>query len=206
MIGVDKCLGPIARVSTRMAVLVLVAALCLSAVSAAEAYNRIHYVQPGESLWIIARNYGTTVGALRRANGIWTDRIYPGQRLVIPAVGSTQNDALRWLAQLVWAEAEGEPYRGMVAVAAVILNRVAHPQFPNTIQGVIFQRGQFETVSNGRIYRPAPAVAYNAARDALNGWDPSYGAIFFFNPAKTRNPFLWSRPMTVVIGRHRFAR
>lgn len=172
-----------------------------------KAQAQIHWVQPGESLWSISRQYGTTVSQLISANGLSSDRIFVGDRLVIPA-GSTgaSADDLRWLAQLIWSEAEGEPYIGKVAVGAVVLNRVRSPLFPNSIRAVIFQGGQFEPVMNGRIYNPAPAVAYQAARDALNGWDPSYGALFFFNPAKTNNPFLWSRPVTTVIGRHRFTR
>lgn len=188
-----------------MAALTLAAVLLAVLAPVAEAQTWVsHRVSPGESLWLIARRYGATVSSIRQANGLWGNVIHPGQVLRVPA-GVSRTD-LDWLARLVWAEAEGEPYQGKVAVAAVILNRVRHPGFPDTIRGVIFQRGQFEVVQNGRIYRPAPQVAVRAAQDALNGWDPSYGALYFFNPAKTSNRFLWSRPATVTIGRHRFAR
>lgn len=195
----------------RLAVVLLVKlAVVLLPVAGARAQAQVHWVQPGESLWLIARGYGVTVQALQQANGLWADRIYPGQRLVIPARGGSTlaytEDDVRWLAQLVWSEAEGEPYAGQVAVAAVVLNRVRSSQFPNSIRGVIFDGSQFEPVVNGRIYNPAPEIAYRAVRDALSGWDPSYGALYFFNPAKTRNAFLWSRPVTTVIGRHRFTR
>ncbi|HEY8448884.1 MAG TPA: cell wall hydrolase [Bacillota bacterium] len=195
------------RAGRWISLVALLAVLLLAPTLEAEASGSVHTVRPGESLWLIAQRYDTTVATLQRANGLSSSRIYPGQQLRVAAapVGVSSED-VRWLAQLVWAEAEGEPYRGQVAVAAVVLNRVENPHFPNSIRGVIFQRGQFETVANGRIYRPAPAIAYRAAQDALNGWDPSYNAIYFFNPAKTRNPFLWSRPVTVVIGQHRFTR
>ena len=199
-----------ARLKRLAAALTLAAVLLVALGPVAEAQTWVsHRVSPGESLWLIARRHGTTVASIRQANGLWGDLIYPGQVLRVPVGSQTvpvSRTDLDWLARLVWAEAEGEPYQGQVAVAAVILNRVRHPSFPNTIRGVIFQPGQFETVQNGRIYRPAPQIALRAAQDAVNGWDPSYGAIFFFNPAKTNNRFLWSRPVTVTIGRHRCPR
>lgn len=108
------------------------------------------------------------------------------------------------LAQLVRAEGEGEPYVGKVAIAAVVLNRVRSDKFPNTVAGVIYQPRQFEPVANGRIYRPATAEDYRAVDDALRGWDPTGGAVYFFNPSKVSNGFLWSRPYAATIGGHRF--
>src|SRR5690606_18053188 len=99
------------------------------------------------------------------------------------------------LARLVRAEAEGEPYAGKVAVAAVVLNRLEHPDFPDTVTGIVYQPAQFEPVLNGTINKPARPVDRNAVRDALRGWDPSDGALYFFNPAKTGNAFVWSRPV-----------
>ncbi|HET7560138.1 MAG TPA: spore cortex-lytic enzyme [Limnochordia bacterium] len=112
------------------------------------------------------------------------------------------------LARIVAAEARGEPYAGQVAVAAVILNRVQSSQFPNTVSGVIFQPGAFESVSNGLFWSRTPdATEQNAARDALNGYDPTYGAIFFWNPSKPiTSTWIWSRPIVVQIGHHVFAK
>lgn len=121
--------------------------------------------------------------------------------------GVTRADELDLLARLVAAEAEGEPYAGQVAVAAVILNRVDSPQFPNSISGVAYQPLAFESVMNGLIWRRQPtAEAYNAARDALNGWDPSYGSLFFWNPSKPVSPWIWTRTIIVRIGNHVFGR
>jgi len=114
-------------------------------------------------------------------------------------------DELELLARVVAAEAQGEPYAGQVAVAAVILNRVNSPQFPNSISGVVYQPLAFESVSNGLIWRRQPGPeAYNAARDALNGWDPTYGALFFWNPSKRVSPWIWTRRVIVQIGNHVF--
>lgn len=121
--------------------------------------------------------------------------------------GVTRADELDLLARLVAAEAEGEPYAGQVAVAAVILNRVDSPQFPNSISGVAYQPLAFESVMNGLIWRRQPsAEAYNAARDALNGWDPTYGSLFFWNPSKAVSPWIWTRTIIVRIGNHVFGR
>lgn len=110
------------------------------------------------------------------------------------------------LARVVRAEAEAEPYEGKVAVAAVLLNRVADPRFPKTLEGVIYEPHAFESVSNGRIYNTPPtADDLRAARDAVNGWDPTYGSVFFWNPSKPVTPWIWSRPIVTQIGNHVFA-
>lgn len=108
------------------------------------------------------------------------------------------------LARIISAEARGEPYAGQVAVGAVILNRIEHPSFPDTLSGVIFQDGAFTAVVDGQFNEPVAASAYNAARDALNGWDPTGGCIYYYNPKKTSNKFMWSRETVTVIGDHRF--
>lgn len=121
--------------------------------------------------------------------------------------GASWYDSVDLLARLIAAEAHGEPYAGEVAVAAVVLNRVENPSFPNTLAGVVFQPDAFESVSNGLYYSVAPnAEAYSAARDALNGFDPTYGALFFWNPGKPVGPWIWTRPIITTIGRHVFAR
>ncbi len=121
------------------------------------------------------------------------------------AVNASDNDK-QLLARAVNGEARGEPYEGQVAVAAVILNRVRHSSFPNTISGVIYQPGAFTAVSDGQINVPIDpnSSVYKACSDALNGWDPSNGAIYYFNPDTATNSWIWSRPLIVKIGKHRF--
>ena len=119
---------------------------------------------------------------------------------------STNSNDLNLLSRLVYGEARGEPYTGQVAVAAVVLNRVRNSSFPNTISGVIYQKGAFDVVSDGQINLTPNSTAKKAAQDALNGWDPTNGAIYYFNPATATNKWIWSRPMTVTIGKHRFCK
>jgi N-acetylmuramoyl-L-alanine amidase len=109
------------------------------------------------------------------------------------------------LARIISAEARGEPYIGQVAVGAVIMNRLGHPSFPDTLSGVIYQSGEFSAVWNGQFEQPIAQTAFAAARDALAGWDPTGGAVYFFNPDKTSNAFLHARPVMTTIGVHRFA-
>ncbi len=108
------------------------------------------------------------------------------------------------LARLISAEARGEPYSGQVAVGAVVLNRVKHPSFPDSVSGVIYQKGAFTCLTDGQFNKPVSDSAYSAARDALNGLDPSGGAIYYFNPATATSSWIWSRPLIKVIGKHRF--
>ena len=119
-----------------------------------------------------------------------------------PAVSNDANVEL--LARLISAEARGEPYTGQVAVGAVVMNRTRHPSFPSTISGVIYQRGAFSCIDDGQFYQPIADSAYRAARAALSGSDPTGGAIYYYNPAKTTNKWIWSRPVLTVIGSHRF--
>ena len=108
------------------------------------------------------------------------------------------------LARLISAEARGESYEGQVAVGAVVMNRIAHPSFPNTLSGVLYQRGAFSCLADGQFDRPVAQSAYQAARDAMNGYDPTGGAIYYFNPATATSKWIWSRPLIVTIGKHRF--
>ena len=108
------------------------------------------------------------------------------------------------LARLISAEARGEPYNGQVAVGAVVLNRMEHPSFPNTMSGVIYQSGAFTCIDDGQFNEPVAESCYRAARDALNGADPSGGAIYYFNPVTATSKWIWSRPLIVQIGKHRF--
>lgn len=125
-------------------------------------------------------------------------------------VAQTQRSAsdVQLLARAVNGEARGEIYEGQVAVAAVILNRVKHPSFPNTISGVIYQPGAFTAVDDGQINEPIAenSTVYKACQDAMNGWDPTYGAIYYFNPDTATNKWIWSRPLIIQIGKHRFCK
>ena len=155
--------------------------------------------------------YGSkTVAAVKKfqkTNGLAVDGICGNKTLAALgiATGSTANSgSVDLLARLISAEARGEPYVGQVAVGAVVLNRMEHPSFPNTMSGVIFQSGAFTCVTDGQWDKPVADSAYSAARDALNGWDPSGGAIYYFNPATATSKWIWSRPLIVTIGKHRF--
>ena len=118
--------------------------------------------------------------------------------------GGASSSQVDLLARLISAEARGEPYSGQVAVGAVVLNRIKHPSFPNTLPGVIYQSGAFTCITDGQFNQPVAESAYRAARDALNGVDPSGGAIYYFNPSTATSSWIWSRPLITVIGKHRF--
>lgn len=117
--------------------------------------------------------------------------------------GFSQND-IKLMANAVYGEARGEPYEGQVAVAAVILNRVESPSFPNTVAGVIFEPGAFTAVSDGQIWLTPDDTAKRAVLDAINGWDPTNNAIYYFNPETATSKWIWSRPQIKKIGRHIF--
>ncbi len=121
------------------------------------------------------------------------------------ARGVSRNNDVEMIARLIHAEARGEPYEGQVAVAAVLLNRVQSASFPNSISGVIYQPLAFESVANGQFNLPPTQENIRAARSAVNGWDPTYGALFFWNPSKPVNRWIWSRQIVRRIGGHVFA-
>lgn len=108
------------------------------------------------------------------------------------------------LARIISAEARGEPYSGQIAVGAVIMNRIEHPSFPDTLSGVIYQKGAFSCLDDGQFYEPVSDSAYRAASDALNGLDPSGGAIYYYNPRVATSKWIFSRKVITVIGNHRF--
>lgn len=120
--------------------------------------------------------------------------------------GGSSNSDYNLLARIISAEARGEPYSGQVAVGAVVMNRVEHPSFPNSVSGVVYQKGAFSCLDDGQFEQPVADSAYRAARDALNGLDPSGGAIYYFNPATATSSWIWSREMITVIGKHRFCK
>ena len=152
------------------------------------------------------RKNGLTVDGIAGKNTLAAMGIYSSSNSSSSNNSSSNNSNLNLLSRLVYGEARGEPYSGQVAVAAVVLNRVEHSSFPNTVAGVIYQSGAFDVVSDGQINLTPNSTAIKAAQDAINGWDPSYGAIYYFNPNTATNKWIWSRPMTVTIGKHRFCK
>ena len=126
----------------------------------------------------------------------------------VQAASSGSSSDIQLLARAINGEARGEPYEGQVAIGAVILNRVKDSRFPNTIAGVIYQSGAFTAVSDGQINQAMEdeATVMKAARDAMNGWDPTDGAVYYFNPATATNKWIWSRPLIKTIGKHRFCK
>ena len=163
--------------------------------------------------------YGTqTVNAVKyfqRKNGLTVDGIAGPATLKAMGItssssssssSSSYNSNLNLLARVIYGEARGEPYTGQVAVGAVVMNRIKSSSFPNTLAGVVYQSGAFDAVKDGQVNLTPNSTAKKAAQDAMNGWDPSYGAIYYFNPSTATNKWIWSRPMTVTIGKHRFCK
>ena len=154
------------------------------------------------------------VRLFQRKNGLSVDGQVGNQTLAALGItpsssgnsgNQTASDSdLYLLARVISAEARGEPYSGQVAVGAVILNRVGHPSFPNTIAGVVYQPGAFSCMLDGQFDQPVADSAVRAARDAMNGADPSGGAIYYFNPNTATSAWIWSRPLIKIIGKHRF--
>ena len=163
----------------------------------------IYGSQTQEAVRYFQRKNGLTVDGIAGPNTLKAMGIYTSSS----SSSSTSNsNDVNLLARLIYGEARGEPYSGQVAVGAVVLNRVKSSSFPNSIAGVIYQSGAFDVVSDGQINLTPNSTAKKAAQDALNGWDPSYGAIYYFNPSTATNKWIWSRPMTVTIGNHRFCK
>ena len=151
----------------------------------------------------------SAVKNFQKAQGLTVDGIAGPQTLkalgVASSGGYSSND-YNLLARIISAESRGEPYLGQVAVGAVILNRVEHPSFPDTVSGVIYQNGAFSCLNDGQFYQPVSSSAYTAARDALNGLDPSGGAIYYYNPKTATSRWIRSRPVITTIGNHVFCR
>lgn len=159
-----------------------------------ETYNAVVYFQRKNGLKVDGVVGPTTAAAL-------------GITLTGGAVsaGNFNDSEVYTLARLINGEARGEPYIGQVAVGAVVLNRVKSPSFPNTISGVVYQPGAFDAVADGQINLNPGQDSLRAARDAMNGWDPTGGALYYYNPATATNGWIWTRQITLAIGRHNFA-
>jgi len=157
---------------------------------------------------IIGSKSKTAIKNFQRDYGLTVDGIVGPQTLKALGIttGNYQSSSnLYLLAKCVYSEARGEPYVCQVAVAAVILNRVKSPDFPNTLSGVIYQPWAFTAVNDGQIKLEPDNTAYQAAQDALNGWDPTYGCLFYYNPAKATSKWIFSRKTVTTIGKHVFA-
>lgn len=161
--------------------------------------------------------YGTqtknAVIYFQRKNGLDPDGIAGPKTLAAMGISSSSSSSssnnsndVYLLARIISAEARGEPYKGQVAVGAVVLNRVKHPSFPNTISGVIYQKGAFSALDDGQYDQPIADSAYNAARDALNGWDPTGGCIYYYNPSTATNAWIRTLPVYTTIGKHVFSK
>ena len=162
---------------------------------------------------IFGKQTQDAVKYFQRKNGLTADGIAGPATLKAMGITSSSSSSsssntsnVNLLARLIYGESRGESYTGQVAVGAVVMNRVKSSSFPNSISGVIYQSGAFDAVRDGQINLTPDATAKKAAQDALNGWDPSYGAIYYFNPSTATNKWIWSRPMTVTIGKHRFCK
>jgi len=167
---------------------------------------------------IYGYNTYLSVKSFQRSNGLKSDGIAGKSTLSAMGIsasaptsgGSTSSKNVAnskdvdLIARLINGEARGEPYEGQVAVGATILNRTRDARFPSTIAGVIYQPGAFTAIVDGQIHAEMAESSIRAARDALNGWDPSGGAVFYFNPATSTNKWIWSRQLIKVIGKHRF--
>lgn len=146
--------------------------------------------------------------AFQKKNGLTADGIAGKNTLAAMGIfgvdDSNNSSDYSLLARIISAEARGEPYMGQVAVGAVVLNRVEHPSFPDTLSGVVYQQGAFSCLYDGQFNEPISESAYKAATDAINGLDPSGGAIYYYNPQKSTNKWIFSRPIITTIGSHRF--
>jgi peptidoglycan lytic transglycosylase len=169
-------------------------------------------VDRGDTLYRIAKKTGLTVNDIKNRSGLNRNHLIIGEHLNIPSAGSsTQVETtaasgnVYLLAHLIHGEAGSEPYIGKVAVGGVVMNRIQNPRFPKSIAGVVYQPHAFESVSNGVFNEPVSNESVRAAVDAISGWDPSGGALYFFNPAKTNNSWIWARRIVTQIGRHIFA-
>lgn len=208
------------KIIAMLLVLVSVTTVCVSALSKmgsrSQEVKDIQTVlkQQGYYTGKVDGIYGTAtknaVIKFQKNNGLTPDGIAGAKTLKALGISNSHggyNSAdYELLARIISAEARGESYQGQVAVGAVVLNRVEHPSFPDTLSGVVYQKGAFSCLNDGQFYEPVADSAYSAASDAINGIDPSGGAIYYYNPEKSTNKWIFSREVITTIGKHRFCK
>lgn len=207
-------------------ILILILSACVTAWATSRrgsSGNEVRQIQEKLKRWgyyngSVDGVYGSKTEAavkkFQRNNGLTADGIAGKATLAAMGInsstgssgGGTGSNDLNLLSRVVYSEARGEPYTGQVAVAAIVLNRVSSSNFPNSVAGVVYQAGAFDAVSDGQINLTPDATARKAAQDAINGWDPTYGCIYYFNPATATSKWIWSRPQVITIGKHIFCR
>lgn len=210
----------------RISAIILLLIMCLSTGISALALSKIGSTgQEVRNIQTRLKNWGyytgsvdgiygsktlSAVKAFQRKNGLTADGVAGPATLAkigLPTgTSSSYSNDVTLLAMVINGEARGESYEGQVAVGAVVLNRVKHSSFPNTIAGVIYQRGAFTAVDDGQINKAIESSCFNAARDALNGWDPTGGAIYYYNPVTATNSWIRTRPIIKTIGKHVFCK
>lgn len=208
------CLLDLRKILLLIFVWALVLVICPSK---SEAATTRYTVQPGDSIFLIGQRFNVNQQDIINYNGLTSTLIYPGQVLVVPVPETASRSLVsgreryslsaqdkRYLAQAVYGEARGESFEGQVAVAAVILNRLNSPDFPNSVNGVVFQPWAFTAVNDGQFYLEPDAIAWQAVEEALQGRDPSGGALYYWNPAKATSSWIWSRSIIRRIGNHVF--
>ncbi|OXM82966.1 spore cortex-lytic enzyme [Paenibacillus rigui] len=163
-----------------------------------------YYTQPLDGQF--GMNTATAVSQFQKAYGLKADGYAGNDTWAMLRKYSVNRSELDILAKIIYSEARGEPYEGQVAVGAVVLNRVQSGQFPDTVQGVVFQPRAFTAVDDGQYWLTPDRQAYLAAEDAVKGWDPTNNSLYYFNPDTATSAWIWSRPQTVKIGRHIFAK
>jgi len=202
--------------------LISLCSICLSVSKYGSSGEEVRQIQQKLKAWgyyngsidgIFGSKTLEAVKSFQRKNGLTADGIVGSKTLAALGINSSNNSGkssnntdVNLLSKLVHAEARGEPYKGMVAVAATVLNRVSSSKFPNTIAGVIYQSGAYTCVSDGQINMTANEQSKKAAQDAINGWDPTYGCIYYFNPNTATSSWIWSRPQVITIGSHIFCK
>ncbi len=230
MITRQKTAGRTAVICALITVLIAASLLSFGGGRAAAAGELLRYGSRGESVrqvqsrlnelgyWcgnadgIFGSNTLSGVKRFQSAKGLSIDGIVGPKTYAAMGMSSSSSAGgysssdLYLLARCVYGEARGEPYVGQVAVAAVVLNRVKSAAFPNSISGVIYQPYAFTCVADGQLYLEPNQSAYNAARDAMNGWDPTNGCLYYYNPATATSAWIWSRPIMLQIGRHNFCK
>lgn len=210
------CLGLAVLFAVNIAVILIAQSVSAATYQKGSSGQRVTEIQTRLKEWgyysgevdgVFGSGTETAVKKFQRKNGLTADgKVGPATlaALGISDRSGTASGNLQLLARLISAEARGEPYTGQVAVGAVVLNRVEHPSFPNTISGVIYQAGAFSCLQDGQFDQPVADSAYRAAREAMAGADPTGGAIYYFNPVTATSKWIWSRPHILTIGKHRF--